>query len=157
MTKNDDIFDLTLAQSSTKWLARPNVYTAETENLPITLAEKRSAVEARKQLQVIDQERRIGIAGHNAVGAIYESQFTTMATLIDRTWEVCKQPRDPVPQTITMKCWQRTMARAEVHLELVTEGAVDAIAGTVDHGTYVNRVPSSQGVIATVTGKDNGL
>ena len=138
----EDIFSLSTMPPASNWLANRNM--PSYEDLPLTRAEKRSAVEARKQLQVIEQERRKTIAAIQAAAEIQHSGFTTFVDTGERMWAVCSAPgRDKELQFYIDAYFDRSIKKTGAYLEMVSDQGVGAIAATVSRSTYVDYIEAT--------------
>src|SRR5438105_3573157 len=113
--KKDEMFSLATLPSSRNWMQSRELI--PTNDIPPTLAEKRSAVEYRRQRQAIEQDKQKTVIAEQAVKDIIHSQYETMAGLVDETWEIRSRPREANPQLYLDKYWERCMVRGGAHLD----------------------------------------
>lgn len=150
--KPEDVFNLATMPSSADWPASRHVPSYDEQS--ITRAERRSAVEARKQLQVIEQERRKTIAAQRAMADIEESGYSSFVETGERMYTLCSVPGRPKELQFYVDAYfDRTIKKAGAYLEMVSDNGVGAIAATVARSTYVERIEQRRGIVARMTGR----
>jgi hypothetical protein len=117
------------------------------DTAPMTREEKRSALEMRKQLQVIEQTRRITTIGQRAVADIVLSATSVYVETVERMEAVVNASAHAkeVQEDIDYM-FKRNRQLASVYIEMVSDQGAGLIAAMVARGTYIDRIPARSGL-----------
>jgi hypothetical protein len=119
-----------------------------------TRAERKSAIEARKQHQVITQQHDLAIAAHTAAAEISESGFSVYTRTTERMYEVAHEPgRDSDLQKQIDKFYEESYKRMGAYIVSINDQGVRNIGETVARGTYTEDTPP-QGFLARLRRRD---
>jgi hypothetical protein len=123
---------------------------------PITRAEKKSAIETRKQYQVIQQQRQLTIAAQSAIAEIAEGGFSTYTRTVERMDEIVGEPgRDQQLQEVIDTFYEQSYKRLSAYMVSVNDQGVMNIGATVARGTYQEDGPT--GLFARIGGGNGYL